>query len=283
MPASAVARFESALRLSDSARQLLDENPAGTPKTIEAFRKAGAEFERAWELGARTTAVATNAANCYFFAGDIGESVLYYRRAQALDPANSELGDALEHIRSTLPIQKRANTGNTNLADALFFWHDERYFLLRTWIFYLFFPAAWILFAVEIARRRLPASKGLLVLVLPWTVIAWLLSYLFRVRRPYAAVGFISLLPALASLTSLLVEARVDRSIRAGVVVAETQGRNGDGESYQPSHSGVFPVGTELKVIESRDSAGSSWHRVELLDASDAWVPASAVEFVIPR
>lgn len=277
----ALAAFRRGQDLFDAAVRWRDENPTDRAGVSDRFRGAAEMFVTASRKGLLTSAVLTNAANAYYFAGDTAEAVLHYRRACAADATNRSAQEALSRLREELPI-KRRSSGLTGLTDALFFWHDETSALWRRRGFYLLFPAAWLLFGVEAARRRWPGIRHVLVPLLPLYLLSLALGYLFRIRRPYATVGVLCLLPALVLLGSLVADAARDRPGADVVVLVEVAGRNGDGTQYSPSHSRPLPPGTEGRVIEKRhhEGADETWLRVELLDGSTTWLPAGTVEAV---
>lgn len=274
------ALFRAGLARFDEATRLKEEKPTAREEARRLYRDAALRFEEAWQGGATSTEVLTNAANARWFAGDVGEAVLFYRRALAVDPTNSRARDALASIRATLPISK-PTSGAASLADSLFFWHDERYFLARFWTFAVLFPLAWLLLAVEVLRSRWPRARWLLVLAFPIVPVAWALAYLFGFKRPYAVTAVLCLFPALAALASLAVEARDDPLRRDAVVLVEVRGRNGDGDAYQPSHSSPFPPGTEVEIRERRGAGSAVWLDVRLRDGSSSWIPSSAVETIV--
>jgi len=281
VPPEAEASFREGLARFDEAVRFSAERPTARDEARRLFRAAAQSFEDAFRAGAVTVEVLTNAGNARYFAQDLGEAVLHYRRALALDPSNERSQSALSSIRETLPTAKRSS-GTASLIESLFFWHDPRYFTARQIVFYALFPAAWIFFTVELLRSRWRSARWLLVLAFPIAPIAWALSYLFGLRKPYAVTGTLCLLPALGALGSIVIEARDDPLGRAAVVLVEVRGRNGDGEAYQPSHSSPFPPGTEIEIRERRRSSDGEWLDVRLRDGSSSWVPARAVEAVLP-
>jgi hypothetical protein len=277
--AEAQRHFERGGELFEEALRYKEKNPTEKAKAARRFREAAREYVAAWKKGIVTTEIFTNAAKSFFFAGDKGEAVLYYRRALAVDPGNASARDDLQVIRQSLPIRRRQTT-LTTLSGALFFWHDERSFLWRLWGFYILFPAAWILFTVELARHRWKWIQILLVPVFPLALLALALSYLFRIRRPFLIIGVISLLPALLVLGSLAVDAWSYVPGREAVVLVETRGRTGDGTAYSASHSRPFPPGTEVTILARREDPSASWLRIRLRDGSKSWIRDNVVETI---
>ncbi len=275
------ALFEEAKTLFDAAEEYQAEHASERAEISTRFRATAEAYVAAWKAGATSTEVFTNAANSYYFAGDTGEAVLFWRRALSLDPNNAGARKALRRVRETLPVRRKTSAVNS-LADSLFFWHDERFFFVRAWVFYYFFPAAWIFFAVEIARTRWRWIHVLLAPVAPFALLAAALSYLFRLRRPYATVGVLCLIPALSVLGSLVIEATENKARREAVVLVEVQGRNGDGASYSASHNRPFPPGTEAEILDRRETNDAeTWIHVALLDGTRSWIPEQTVEAVV--
>ena len=255
---SALAHFQRGSDLFKQASALALKHPAERDDASRLYRQAGESFVAAWKSGAASTEVFTNAANSFFFAGQIGEAVLFYKRALAIHPGNAQARDALDHIRSTLPIRKPPSSAGASILRSLFFWHDGLSFTMRRAAFLISYLAAFLLFAMGL-------KKGL----------------------SSRMIGLCFLVPALFLLGSLLVDALAGSIRDEGVVLVEVQGRNGDGTMYSPSHSQPFPPGTEVAIQSVRrgTSGGAesgAWLFVRLLDGKVSWVPEGTIEKVIP-
>lgn len=259
-PARAREAFEAGLRAFGEATRAASERPSAREEIRELYREAAARFVQAWDLGAESAEVATNAANAFALGGDAGRAVLFYRRALALDPSNEAARSGLEYLRAELPI-RRVRRGGAEILKALFFWHEGLAFQVRRRTFLFLFPAAFACFAIALKRRAVFLPLGAFFLGL-----------------------------SLALLGSLLADALGSSLRRDGVIVAEVQGRLGDDRvAYSPSHAKPFPPGTEVTVLEARrPRSGASgekepWLHVRLLDGSLSWVPGGAVEMVLAR
>ncbi len=255
--APALAAFERGQALFDTARTYQGERPADRAGIASRYRQAAEEFVAAWKVGAASTEVFTNAANGYAFAGDTGKAVLYYRRALAADPTNQRAREGLEFLRSSLPLRRTAST-STSLLGTLFFWHDGLAFRTRQLLFFILFPAGFLMFTIALWRRR-----------------------------PFLLLGVILVLPGTALLGSLLTDGLGDSLSRDGVIQVEIEGRRGDGDTYGPSHSVPLPAGTEVTVIStpqgSADGGSAAWVQVRLLDGSESWIPLPALEQVLVK
>ncbi len=262
----AAAQFELGLQAFDEAAEYGESHPSDALGLRKRYAKAANHFVTAWEIGALTTSVLLNAANSFGFAESLGQAVLFYKRALALDPGHENARQGLEHLRSRMPI-RAAGRDQVSLADSLFFWHREQNFSLRKNAFLVIFPLAWIFFLLEIALRKRSSWVG-----------------------PFAVAGYLSLAISTAMLTSLLYETSTRDPQAAAVVVVEVRGRTGPGEQYQPSHKRIgmedealiFPPGTEVQIVDdSRDAwSEKDWFEAELLDGSRTFLPTATVERV---
>jgi hypothetical protein len=264
--------FAEGLQLFDAGVKYQEKNPSQRAEVSKRFRAAAEAFVRAWRDGALTTEVLTNAANSFFFAGDRGEAVLFYRRALAVDPANDKARSGLERLQSDLPIQPGRSSA-ASLARSLFFWHQEGTFRWRLAGFCVVFPLGWLLLALEAFRRRRLGRR----------------SSLAYLGAGSLAVGLL----LLGSLAYGSLEHPIERD---AVVLVEVVGRKGNGENYshshhvpgQPEEAASFPPGTELKILErrgtgDRGSGNPAWLRVELRDGKESWVPERTVERVLAK
>jgi len=241
----------------DGARLYEAEHPADHVEVARRYRAAAESFAAAWKAGAVSTEVFTNAGNSYYFAGDVGDAVLFYRRALAVDPGNRRARQALDHIRATLPIRRETGGAAASIVRSLFFWHEG-----------MGFGARWVAFLVSYIGA-----------------FALLVVSLWR-KRPFRLLGIIFLVAGLALLGSLVADGLGGSLRDDAVVIVEVEGREGDGSMYSRSHSRPFPPGTEVDILAERSgSAGSGkaepWLLIRLLDGSESFVPAGTVARVV--
>jgi len=247
------AVFAEATQLFREAQDFQRAEPTERDQARRRFRTAAEAFEQLYDRGVISTELLTNVANAYYFAGDLGEAVLFYRRALLADSGNRRARDALEAIRSQLPLRPPPPGPAANLAETMLFWHHGTSFQMRRWGLLLVFPCAWLCLAVGLWRPR-----------------------------PFRRLGLLLALIAAPLATSLGYDAFASGANVDGVIVAETVGRRGDHASYSPSHNEPFPPGTEVTVTETRAREGQTWLAVRLLDGSESWVPADRVQRLLP-
>jgi len=229
------------------------------------YRRALDRFTTVADQGrVRNAGLYYNIANTHYRLGSLGKAILYYRRAELLDPADGNLRHNLAFVRSQredrLPPDQLSR-----LARVLFFWH----FLLspsaRLYLFAFAFAAACAAAAFALigggrspaaARRRIPLPE------------------LRRPALPAVVAGAVALL-----LFASVIAGEVNlRRSRAGVIVAgEVVVRKGDGIAYQPSFVDPLHQGTEFVLLEDR----SGWYHVRFTDGRSGWLPASAAEMVV--
>jgi len=245
--------FAEGMQLFREAQDFQRGEPTSREEAKHRFRTAAECFERLYDRGVISTELLTNVANAYYFAGDLGKAVLFYRRALLADSGNRSARDALEAIRSQMPLRPPPPGPAANLAETMLFWHQGMSFQTRRWVFLLVFPCVWVCLALGLLRPR-----------------------------PFRRLGVLLALIAVPLAASLVYDAFASGADDDGVIVGETVGRRGDYASYSPSHNEPFPPGTEVTVTQSRAREGETWLAVRLLDGSESWVPADRVERLLP-
>ena len=189
-----------------------------------------------------------NLGNIWYQRGDLGRSILNYRRAEQYIPNNVNLRQNLAFVRQQrkdafAPAERR------KVLSTVFFWHYDLPSGTRLRLFSLLFIAFWGLAAARLYWRNGPLNGAL------------------------AACGVL----AAALFVSLTAEAWYFRNHPAGVVTAaETIARKGDGETYQPSFAEPLHAGTEFTVLEDR----GGWLQVALPDDRTCWLPRGDVALV---
>jgi tetratricopeptide (TPR) repeat protein len=210
------------------------------------YEKAILGYKRlAEEGGIRNAKLYANLGNAYLMTGDIGRSVLWYRRGLELSPGNAEITRNLAYARGKR-LDKVEPPAQKRVMQTLFFWHYD----------------------LSLRTRFVVACAAMGALCLLLTGVVWM------GRRAYFTAGAVMAAILLAAMAgSLVVEEAGKRS--EGVIVApEVTARQGDGENYPDAFKDPLHAGTEFVVVEQR----GGWVRIELADSSGGWVPAGAAE-----
>lgn len=259
LPAAASA-LAVAILLAPACLGALDGTGDEVERVRELYRSAleeGDRLRRVRQFGAAESAFRSLAdanrdapelqvdwGNAALGSQDAGRAVLAYRRALDTDPGNERARANLAWLRDRQPIwlPRPASAG---AFDSLLFWR-QRFTVTQLHLI------GGVAFAI-----------GVLALA-PWR------------RRPRGLRG--------ASVPFLIVWAVVTGSALAtgdganeGVVLLDGATlRSADSAGASPTFANPLPAGTEVTVVELRDT----WVRVALEDGTRGWLAASAVERV---
>jgi hypothetical protein len=186
--------------------------------------------------------------NSSLLAGDIGDAVLWYKRAERLAPNDANLRTNLAAAR-----EKAGAVASVRPKDSMI---DQ----------------LTIIEFVPPAVRFWLAVSGLTAM---WTLALWRL--LGNTSRPSTlGVAACAVVGLLAGLSLLPRELRLREPTEA-VVLQETTGRAGpDDATYEAKPASALKPGTEVRVLEER----GSWTLVELGDGTHSWVNSKNVERV---
>lgn len=213
------------------------------------YAEAAEQYEHLiHEEGIRNGELFYNAGNSWFMAGNIGQAVLNYRRAEKYMPGNKDLQHNLksaEELKSDLIPSKEPHP----LAVRFLGWHLNTSGKLRWW----WFTLAWLLFWGAWFRKGRSSRK--------------------EARITATVTGVLSAV----LLVSLITEAAMNKRSRPGVITAkEVLARKGDGNMYAPAFLEPLHSGTEFKQIENR----GAWRHIELPDGQTCWIPEETAETV---
>ena len=240
--------FDQAIAEFDEAQGLLSAQP---DRARRLFRSAAQRFAGIVAAGVVNGHLEYNLGNCYLQAGDIGQAVLHYRRAERLIPGDPMLADNLAVARSRcLTVIK--STRESQFLRSILFWHYE----------------------TPRGRRVAVAVAGYLGF--------WLLAsiYNFLRRRSILMAALICMGLAAASGISLAAEHWTDRNAPAGVITGvDLAVYKGPGSGYQRQFEQPLQPGVEFTL---RERTRSGWWRIELVDGKTGWVDAAAAQLVPP-
>ena len=238
--------FHEAITAFEAGNKLVATDPAAAQAEYE---KATLHLEQVIrEGGIENGKLYYNLGNVWFQRGDLGRAILNYLRAEQYMPNNVNLQQNLAYVR-----QQRKDafeqTEKRKVLNTLFFWHYDIPSGIRLRIFTLAFLGFWGFATARLFYRHGAINGGL------------------------AAAGVLAGL----LFISLTVEARSHRAHPLGVIVAaESTGRKGDGETYQPSFAEPLHAGTEFTVLEDR----GNWIQASLPDERTCWLARADVALV---
>ncbi len=221
-----------------------------TQEAKELYRLAILNYEKIIEQGGIHNAkLYYNLANSYLLAGDIGEAILNYRRAQRLDGSNPDIHKNLSFARSRR-VDKLTATTSKKVLERLFFWHWD--FSVRT--------------------RFLTGGICFALLCLWLTGRVWFVKW--QGTGPVCTVLFI-IFAAMAG--SVVVDQYAESNNLSGVITADSViARQGDGQNYPQSFNEPLHEGVEFEVIEQRPG----WLHVKLANGENTWVPQEAAKLI---
>jgi hypothetical protein len=251
LPRAAIAapspteRATSALADLTAARALAPTDPEEAAQ--RAARAAAALQALADDQSAPSAPLCRSLGNARLLSGDLGNAVLWYRRAVAADPADRAALDSLDYARSLLPASW---TGQAQPS-----------------------PSSLL------SRLPLPGVPATL-----WTLaVAWAAVWLGVLARPrtlrLAIVGTAACLALLSATVAAALAARSPARHAADqvVLVAPAQAHSGpDAAVYPEVFTAPIPAGVEARVVDRRDG----WVLLATAAADTAWIPADAVRAV---
>ena len=224
-------------------REALDVEASDPTTARRLYTDSLARFRRiAEEGGIRNGKLLYNIGNIHFRLGNVGQAILFYRRALRYAPNNSDLLHNLEYARSTR-VDHIEEQETRTILKTLFFWHFDFSPQFRLVVFCITCAVAWVSAALFVLLRR----------------------------RSLVWIAVMSALVTTAFLGSLAADEISSSRNAYGVILAdEVVARKGDNESYQPSFRDPLHEGTEFKLLERR----KEWFYIELADGRRSWIPS---------
>ncbi len=211
-------------------------------QTADDCRAAAARFEAALESGGENGVVLQALGNAYGRAGEKGEAIAAWRRAQLHRPRDPLLAANLAQMRQGLPHEPTA------LIDELFFW--------------------------RVSTSYGEQAAALLIAVLLACAAATAATFSPRHRgalRPF--VGGATLLALLAA-AGFARTVQVADLVRHGVVTRdEVVARKGDGDNFEAAFTAPLGDGTECRILEER----GDWRLIELPGGLRGWLRADCL------
>ena len=227
---------------------------AGFAQSTDVFAKANEEFaagrfREAIELydgivrsGEYSAALFYNVGNAHYRAGDLGQAILNYERALALEPFHPEAATNLRLVRDKASALELRKTSIERTAS----WFTANQYTIAAAV--SFWIAAFVLAMRLAARRRSPALTAIFV----GASLVFALC-LFGLR----ALESGSHGKALAIVVGNKIDARLATADNAGTVLA-------------------LPPGSEIKILSTR----GDWAYAKLPNNLRGWIPAASAQRV---
>ena len=206
------------------------------------FREATDLYTKLVSSGEVSAALFYNLGNAWYRAGDLGQSILNYERALALEPQQPEAEANLRLARDKArALQLKRNAVDRVAARAT----PTEYSIVMASSFWI---AAFALAALFVSRRR--AGAALSILVLSCITLAAAAYGLYAIENGPGG-------RSLAIVTAKTTEARLATADNAGTVLA-------------------LPPGSEINILSTR----GDWIYAALPNDLRGWIPAKNAELV---
>ena len=215
-------------------------------RRVRLFANAELSFRPLAMANAGAPELQVDWGNAALGAQDLGRAMLAYRRALDAAPGNDRARANLDWLRNRLPVWL-PRPGSSGALDSLLFWRER---LSTTQLL----VAGAACFAIGV------------LLVLPWPGRP---RWLGGVAIPLLLVWI------LATGSALFADDIGDDAI---VLTDGATLRSADSAGASPTFANPLPAGTEVTVLERRDT----WVRVSLADGTRGWLAASAVAWISP-
>jgi tetratricopeptide (TPR) repeat protein len=215
------------------------------------YDEAIAGYEDIIAMGVRNSDVYYNLGNAYFKQGDMGRAILNYRRAQRLDPPDTD-------IAANLALARTQTVDKLEVP-----------------------PEGVLINIVEIAEEWLTLNQAALLALGLWLLIG--VAFIVAIFQPrwrrlsagVMAILAIFLLIGLISMANRLY--RETQSPPAVIIAPKVDVTSGPGGGDQYLVEFELHAGAEVRLLESR----VGWRRITLPGNLQGWVPSEAVEPVI--
>ncbi len=247
-PAADVARLAAATAVAAYVRGLGEVS--GSSAALAAFRESADAWRRAIDAGADGDAAWFNLGNALLRAGETGDAIVAYRRAERLDPTDDDVAANLAEARRRVDRPIQADATDVDFTSVAGWWHVLGTGT-RVWVAVI----AWLTFWILLERRL--ASGGRRRDEREAITAAW------RGGLTGSLVVAVICAGTVAADLLLPIWRPIGVLIRPDVVL-----RSGNGTSFEPAIEEPLAEGVEFAILEDRPG----WWRVRLPDGTTGWV-----------
>ena len=243
---------EAILQEANALFQKGNEVATVDPAQAEAFyRLAAKRYETVLKEGhGHAGFLHYNLGNTWFLAGDIGQAILQYRRAEPWLRGDANWRRALTYARG-----QRADHFPLTIVTPgwkrVLFWHYSANDQTRLQTIGVCFAFAWALLGIRLFRP------------IPW------------LPKALALTGIIAAL----MIASTVLHGRAASGNDAVILAREVIARKGDASIYTAAFTSPLHAGAEVTILEQR----GDWLRIQVEDGQEGWIPASAAEPIHPE
>lgn len=209
------------------------------------YQEAASVYQLMVDAGTNDEALYYNLGNAYYKSGDLGRAILNYRRAQIIDPRDSDVETNLQIAREQTIDQ--LETADDSFADSIrelmVEWttlNEAAVIVLCIWLLLCAMIIAFVLWQI---RRRILLYSTILVAVI-----------------------------FLISVVILGIRISNSQDDDAVVVASSVETRSGPGEDYLTEFT--LHAGAEVSTLEQREG----WVRISLPGNLQGWLPADTIE-----
>lgn len=215
------------------------------------FNEAVTVYESITAAGVRDSALFFNLGNAYFKSGDLGRAILNYRRAQHLDPRDSDIAQNLA-IARLQTLDRLDDSGPGGLGNLL-----------------------------QMAEEWLTLPEAAVLALLLWLSVSTLLTLAILSRRIRKYALWAAVIPGMFLMAGLISMANrsytASTSPPAVVIAPEVDVTSGPGSSSDYVVEFTLHAGAEVRQVDSRPN----WRQISLPGENfKGWVPADTVELV---
>jgi len=188
-----------------------------------------------------TGRLAYNIGNTYYQMGNKPMALIFYKRAKADIPNDSNLLHNMQLVREELHLENSQQKATIS-------WLPNVFHTYRLHLFLTFYGLCWITASIRYAKKKfMPLAIPLCLLLL-----------------------------TLASSTIIGMDLLQPAKKEGVIISADTVGRQGNGRNFEPSFNEPLPLGTEFTIKEKR----GYWLLIQLGQGEECWIPTRSCEAV---